>query len=199
MSADVHWFSTMYGLWLVAAMCLGALAFVTIIVCVNGNREPYAAIMSPRLTRDLGNMLFTLTMLWGYTSLSQYLIIWSGNLPTQTIYYVHRSSGWWNGVGGAALLGQFFIPFFLLLSPRVKATPILLARVAGFILVMHLVDVYQVVLPIFRPTAMPYWTDIVAFLGIGGIWLFGFASSLTKAPLLPTYDPRLLEADAHAH
>jgi hypothetical protein len=199
MSADVHWFSTMYGVWLITGMSLAGLALVSLILGVNAKRAPYEGIVTPRLTRDLGNLMIAFTMLWAYTSLSQYLIIWSGNLPEFTIYYVNRSRGWWNAIGAVTIIGQFFIPFLLLLSPRVKATPILLARLAGWILVMRLIDTYLVVVPTFRASAQPLWTDFVALIGIGGLWLYGFFSSLGKAPLLPTYDPRLLESEAHAH
>jgi hypothetical protein len=200
MSADVHWFSTMYGVWLIAGMGLAGLALVSLILGVNHRREPYAGVVTPRLTRDLGNLMLTFTMLWAYTSLSQYLIIWSGNLPEFTVYYVNRSQGWWNAIGAAAIVGQFFIPFVMLLSPRVKATPMLLARLAGWILVLRLIDTYQVVIPTFRHAAgQNLWMDALALVGVGGLWLYAFTSSLAKAPLLPTYDPRLLESEAHAH
>jgi hypothetical protein len=198
MSLEPHWSSTIYGAWWAVGVALMALAFVTIVACLNKEREPYAGIVTPSWTRDMGNLLLTFTMLWGYTTLSQYLIIWSGNIPEFITYFVRRSEGRWNAIGLAVMLGQFFIPFFALLSPRVKAQHMLLARLCGWILFFRLVDMYYVVIPAMRPTPVPSLWDFVALIGLGGLWVFAFSKAVAKSPLMPTYDPRLTEA-AHAH
>lgn len=200
MSLDAHWWSTMYAPWFAVSAGLGSLAFVTAIAAVQAEKEPYKAVVNHNLLRDLGNLLLAFTMLWAYTSLSQYLIIWSGNLPETTRYYVRREEGGWNGIGMALILGQFFFPFLMLLIPRTKAVARRLAFIAGWILVMHFLDMYQTILPEFaeRVTAAPILTDLLAFLAIGGFWLAAFSATIRKAPLLPVYDPRILETE-HAH
>jgi hypothetical protein len=198
MSLEPHWSSTMYGAWWAVGAALGALAFLTITATLNADREPYQGVVTHSWTRDMGNLMFTFTMLWGYTTFSQYLIIWSGNLPEFVTYFVRRSEGRWNAIGLAVMLGQFFVPFFSLLSPRVKAQPQLLVKICGWILVFRLVDMYYVIMPAMRPTPMPSFWDIVALAGLGGLWAYGFSRAVAKAPLMPTYDPRLMEA-AHAH
>lgn len=199
MSLEPKWSSTMYGLWWAVQMGLAALSVTIIIIVTNRNREPYKGIVTPNLTRDLGNLMLTLTMLWGYTSVSQYLIIWSGNLPEYTHYFVNRSNGGWNAVGLALILGQFFIPFFALVMPRVKAVPTLLARVAGWVLVMRLIEAFVLAIPPFRANPVPVWQDALVLLGVGGLWLWGFSSAVRKTSLLPSYDVRLTELEAHAH
>lgn len=212
MSMEPHWASTMYGLWLVVAAALGALAFSVMIVCTNADKEPYRYIVSPALTKDLGNMLFLMTMLWGYTSISQFLIIWNGNLPEFTAYYQVRSSVFttqspmsWGALGLVGIIGQFFVPFFLLLSPRIKKYPLKLAKVAGWIFVIHIFDIYQVVVPALPgrakmgPISVGLAYDALAFISIGCLWLASFATQTRKAPLLPQYDTRLKEALHHAH
>lgn len=199
MSLEPHWSSTMYGVWWVVGMALMAYAFVTIIATLNKGKAPYTGIVTSDWTRDMGNLMLAFTMLWGYTSLSQYLIIWSGNLPEFITYYVNRSKGGWNAIGMATMLGQFFFPFFCLLSPRIKAQAPLLAKLCGWILVMRLLDMYYVITPAMRGTPMPSPWDFIALLGIGGLWTFAFCSTVAKSPLMPSYDPRLMEASAHAH
>lgn len=193
----------MYGVWTVIGSALGALALTTMIVTLSKDSAPYKGIVKPALTRDLGNLMFALTMLWGYTSISQYLIIWSGNLPEYTSYFVNRSQGGWNAIGMALVLGQFFIPFMALITPRTKAVAKSLALVSGWILVMRLLDTYQLVMPAFqlstRPNPMPHWQDFVGVIGLGGLWVYAFSQGVKGAPLMPTYDARLTEADAHAH
>ncbi|MDR3689623.1 MAG: hypothetical protein P4L46_09620 [Fimbriimonas sp.] len=218
MSLQASWYSTMYGAWQIVAAVLGALALSMYIFCINAHKPPYNTVWRPDLGRDLGNMLFTLTMLWGYTSLSQFLIIWNGNLPETGSYYIARSSNvplhsiepmttniTWGFVGLIGILGQFFIPFFALIAPRTKKTPKNLAKICLWIFLVHITDAYLLVIPSLPgrggpgPISPAIGGDILAFVAIGAIWFFVFGSQVKKAPLLPSYDTRLQEALQNAH
>ena len=153
-------------------------------------------------------------MLWGYTSLSQFLIIWNGNLPETAAYYHARGSNvepmtsnfTWGAVGLIGIVGQFFIPFFALITPRTKKTAMNLAKVAGWIFVVHIADIYLYVVPalpggrgLHGPVTPALVTDALAWVAIGAVWLFIFGNEVKKAPLLPSYDNRLQEAAQNAH
>lgn len=197
MSLTPHWYSSIYGFLFVVYQALLALSLGTVLVTASALKAPYSDIVRPALTKDLGNMLFTLTMLWGYFTISQFLIIWSGNLPELNTFYVTRNESFWIYIGAALVIGQFFIPFFLLLSPRVKANPKYLMILSGFIFLMGIVTIYWNIIPMFRITP-PNWIDFAAFIGMGGLWYSVFASRIRKASLLPSYDLRLVE-DAHSY
>jgi hypothetical protein len=199
MAIDAHWWSTMYGLWFVAGMGLGGISIAAIISCLNADKAPYNQIVNKNWTRDIGNLMFTFVMLWGYTNLGQYLIIWHGNLPETTTYLINRSLGGWSILSAVLVVGQFFIPFFALLSPTVKAKPKYLATVAAWILLMRLVDHFHVIEPFFRRNMGVNFLDVFAIIGVGGLWAWMFSLNIKRAPLLPTYDPRLLEVPEHAH
>ena len=200
MSLDSHWYSTMYGLWTGVSMCVGGFAFVVMIFCWNASREPYKSVINENITRDLGNILFVLTMLWGYTSLSQYLILWSGNLPDTNFYYVERSKFAWNIVGFVAVAGQFFLPFVMLLTPRNKRIPANLANVALLMLAIHVVDIYQYVMPALRHTGpTPQPLDFLAFISVGLLWVGLCGWLVQKQELLPTFDNRLVQGGQGAH
>jgi len=213
MSLDSHWSSTMYGTWFIICSCGGALAFCLVVFNANKDKEPYRKVISPALGKDQGNMQFVFTMLWGYTSLSQFLIIWNGNIPENTEYYKNRSSAMfpagmeanhWGVLGLVLILGRFFIPFFSLLTPRVKRIPENLRMICGWIFVMQIIEVYLFVQPsipgraALGPLASHLGMDALSFCAIGAIWLALFAFQTTKAPLIPTYDDRL-EAMKNAH
>jgi hypothetical protein len=214
MSLNPHWYSTMYGVWLIVGAAGAALAFVNVIVCTNATKFPYNTIVAPNLTKDLGNMQFVTTMLWGYTSISQFLIIWNGNIPETTTYFIDRSSNMhppgmeanhWGWVGLILILGRFFVPFFALIAPRTKKYPGLLQRICGWVFVMHIIDMYLIVQPsipgraIQGPIASHLPFDLLAFVTVGAVWFLVFASQIKKATLLPKYDNRLQEALHHAH
>ncbi len=203
MSLTPHWTSTMYGPLMMISGALGALALCVVLLCTNAKRYPFNTIVAPAFTKDLGNMLFVMTMLWAYFSVSQLIIIWNGNLPETASYYARRSSQWWNATGMITILGQFVVPFLVLNSPRVKRYPERLARIAGWMFVIHIVDVFQIIgrsLPE-RPTplAIPTGYEIWGFVTFGAVWFAVFCSVARSAPLLPRYDRRLEEAKHHAH
>lgn len=194
MAVDWRWFSELFGVWSLVQMGLGAYAFTVLIVCSNAKRDAYKNYINPDMTRDFGVILFVFVMLWAYTSFSQFLIIWSGNLPETNFYYVERSKMSWNIVGLITMVGQYFVPFIALLTPRNRKIPRNLAIIAGFMLATHLVDVYQYVLPALRHNGpMPTGFDFLAFFSIGFLWLGVFAAVLKSDTLMPKFDLRLEE------
>lgn len=198
MSLDPKWLSTVYGAWFVAAMGLAASSFVALLVTAQVNRKPYSDVVTPQLTRDIGNLMLTFTLLWAYLSLSQFLIIWAGNLPEEITYYKRRLSPGWNEMGSFLIAFQFLVPFIALLSGNTKRTPRLLMTVAIWILFMRVVDIFWVIVPAFRANFGIHPMDIVAFVGIGIIWLGWFRWRVAQHPLLPRHEPRLQEVYEHA-
>src|SRR5262245_47664422 len=93
MSLDPHWFSTIYGILFIIGHGLSTLAFAIIVVYLLSKHQPLAEVISPRQFHDLGTLMFAFVMLWAYISFSQFLIIWSGNLPEEIPWYVHRLHG----------------------------------------------------------------------------------------------------------
>jgi hypothetical protein len=83
------------------------------------------------------------------------------------------------------------VPFLLLLIRRNKQSLRMLAFIAAGILVMRVVDSYWIVMPGAVPSgASVNWTDLAAFLGIGGLWVAWYARQIKGVPLLPQHDPR---------
>ena len=63
---------------------LAAFSLVIAVLALLCNVEPFATYLNPRLHfLDLGKLLLAFVMLWAYLSFSQFLIIWSGNLPEE--------------------------------------------------------------------------------------------------------------------
>ncbi len=206
MSMTPHWYSTIYPLWLMVGGAQTALTISIIMVCSNAKKQPYAEQMSPALTRDLGNMMFVLTMLWGYTSVSQLIILWNGNLPDTAIFYAVRGADFklgWNFVGAASVVGCFFIPFSSLLSTRLKRYADRIRNVALIILVFRFVDVYWIIAASSphreHNFAVPTMWDVIGLVAMGLAWMGAMLTLVAKHPLLPQYDNRLKELKSNAH
>jgi hypothetical protein len=200
MSLDPSWYSTIYGLIFVASWALSALAFTILVMSWLSTREPMSAVVQPRHSHDWGNLTLALVMLWTYFAFSQYLLIWSGNLPEETTWYVARKHGGWGAIALAVVIFQFAFPFLALLSRATKKNAQKLAMLAALILVMRLIDVIWLIEPTYsRGDFVFNWMDYVAPIALGGLWLGTFAWQLQKRPLLPINDPQLEQAVAVVH
>ena len=198
MSLDPEWFSTVFGLLTTAGWGLTALALAIAVLASLSDTPVLAAVLTERHFHDLGKLLLAFVMLWAYLAFSQFLIIWSGNLPEEIPWYIHRIRGVWGVVSLLLVAGHFALPFALLLSRDLKRNRATLARVAIFIIVMRFVDVIWLVAPVFEHEGFPiHWMNIVLPLGMAGIWLFLFVRQLGSRALLPLNDPYFKEAFAH--
>jgi hypothetical protein len=153
---------------------------------------------------DLGKLLLALVMLWSYFAFSQFLIIWSGNLPEEIRWYLPRTRGGWGVIALTVIVLHFAFPFLFLLSRSLKRNASKLVIVAVLILVMRLFDLLWMIAPSFTGEHFHVsWMDIVAAIGMGGLWLAFFAWELSKRPLIPINDPQyetvLEQKHAHVH
>jgi len=195
MSLEPHWFSTIYGVLILGGQGLSALAFLIIVLVWLSRRPPLDRIVAASHFHDLGNLMLAFVMLWAYFSFSQYLIIWSGNLPAEIGWYLHRLQTGWRAVGLVLILFHFAAPFIVLLSRRVKREPELLVKVAVGILVVRLVDLFWLIGPEFHQHGISVsWLDIVLPLTLGSIWLACFLRQLRGRAILPVHDPEFDEA-----
>ncbi len=197
MSLEPHWFSTVFGLLVMGGQGIAAFAFAIPLAVLLARQRGLAPFFGPGQLHDLGNLMLAFVMIWAYLGFSQLLIIWSGNLPEEITWYLHRSEGGWRVVGYGLIAFGFALPFALLLSRRLKRTGSRLALVALWLIFMRFVDLYWLVGPAFHPeSAVPHWLDLCAVVGIGGIWLWYFVSRLALHPVLPLRDPSLPEVEA---
>lgn len=196
MSLDPRWFSTIYGILFMGGQGVSAMCFVIAMGVLLMKHKPMDAILRPEHFHDLGKLLLAFVMLWAYFAFSQFLIIWSGNLPEEIPWYLHRLQGGWQFVALVLVVFHFALPFALLLSRDLKRQARRLAGIAVVVLAMRLVDLYWMVAPNF-PEAQhglsAHWLDVVAPIGIGGMWMAAFMHQLRGRPLVPLYDPRLKE------
>ncbi len=191
MSLDPRWYSTIYGILVMGGQVLAAMAFVIPIMALLA-RGPLSGIVTAEQFHDLGKLMLAFVMLWAYFSFSQFLIIWSANLPEEIPWYLRRMSAGWQAMSVGIILFHFILPFLVLLSRDVKRDAGALAGVALFILFLRFVDVFWLVTPAFSPTAFAvHWMDLVTPVAVGGIWLWVFVWQLQGRPLLAINDPSL--------
>jgi hypothetical protein len=195
MSLSPHWFSTIYGVLIMGGQGLTALAVAIIALAWLSRRPPLQSVVRPEHFHDLGNLMLAFVMLWAYFSFSQYLIIWSGNLPEEITWYLHRLQPGWRPVALLLVSFHFAAPFVLLLSRAVKRRAPLLVKVAAGIIFVRFVDLFWLVAPEFRRQGLTvHWMDIVVPASLALIWTACFIWQLRGRAILPVHDPEFDEA-----
>jgi hypothetical protein len=195
MSLEPEWFSTIYGVYFFGGFGLSAMAFLIVVSLRLSRDEPMVRVLAWRHFHDYGKLMLAFVLLWAYFAVSQFLIIWAGNLPEEIHWFLHRLNHGWGWIGGALVVFHFAVPFALLLSRDLKRNSRRLAGLALFILFARWIDLYWQVVPSLSPEAITLsWLDLAAPAAVGGLWLAAFVWLLKRRPLLPVGDPYLPEA-----
>ena len=198
MSVNPHWFSTIWGMLYAGGQGLSAFAFGIIVLLMLAQSAPLNRVLTNHHFHDLGKLLFAFLMLWAYLSFSQFLIIWSANLPEEIPHYLIRWDNNWRYLSVFIIVGHFILPYALLLSRDLKRNMGKLRIIATWILCARVADYYWHIAPEFHHEGFSFSIlDIALPLAIGGIFISLFVSNLTGRSLLPINDPDLDKALHH--
>lgn len=195
MSLDPHWYSTIFGVYWFAGSFVSFFAFLTLMVLLLRRAGLMGNAVGSEHFHDLGKLLFAFTVFWAYIGFSQYFLIWYGNIPEETIFFRDRLVGSWRSVSLLLGAGHFVIPFFFFMPRTIKRHPALLAVGASWLLLMHGVDLYWLVMPSLHPEGVALGSlDIATFLAVGGFFVAVVSWLMLGSPLVPVGDPRLSES-----
>ncbi|NNE92538.1 MAG: hypothetical protein HKN23_12900 [Verrucomicrobiales bacterium] len=204
MALDYKWFSTMWGVYLFAGSALNSMALLILLTSWLRKTGHLKNVVTPEHYHLMGKLLLAFTIFWAYIAFSQFFLIWYANITEETVFYLTRNTGYWNKHAMIFLVaGHFFIPFGFLLIQQAKKNVKYICGVAIWTLLMHLMDIYWIIIPERGPSithgqemiikgAIIY--DIVAFLAVGCLFGFALLWRLGTASLFPCRDPRLDES-----
>jgi hypothetical protein len=194
MSLDPHWYSTIFGVYFFAGCMIAVLSTLILLVLLLQRHNLLLSLISEEHFHDLGKLLFGFVVFWAYIAFSQFMLIWYANIPEETIWYAHRLAHGWEYVSFLLAAGHFVLPFFLLISRNSKRTRPILIGATLWLLAMHYLDLYWLVMPSFQEGLHPHWLDLVCLMGLGGLFVFGLLRLMQKPLLIPSQDPRLGES-----
>ena len=195
MSLDPHWYSTMFGVYYFAGTLIGIFSFMVVVIVVMQAMGLLRDVISIEHFHDLGKLLFAFTVFWAYIAFSQYFLIWYSNLPEETFWYLHRLEGSWRSVSILLAVGHFAVPFFFLMPRTIKRKTGLLLLGALWMLLMHFIDIYWLVMPVLHRHGFQIdILDLTTFIGVGGIFFAAFGWNMRRRALIPVRDPRLPES-----
>jgi hypothetical protein len=170
-SIELHFHSSIYGLLTISYDLLGAFSFGLIAVLAFKRSHQMSN------TSYAGVLLATL-LLWAYLHAMQYIIIWAGNIPDEVIWYLVRLNGGWAYALWVLFIGQFFVPFFALLSARVRSSTSALLWLAGATLALRYLEAAILILPPLHVAGTALLLDLpAAILAVGASWLMAWRAA----------------------
>ena len=195
MSLNPTWFSTVFGVYYFAGSFLGALALLAVVTDMGRARNVFGDHMTDDHTHSVGKLMLAFVCFWTYIGFSQLMLIWIAGLPEETPFYIVRFGAGWAWLGAFLIFGHFFLPFGALLSRSLKRNPRRLAIVAIWILLVHYIDIYWLVMPSLHPEGVSlHWTNFTAFFGVGLLAVAFAVSRLRGRFAIPVRDPYLTES-----
>ena len=165
MAVEPRFYSSAFGILFLFGQSGMAAALATVLV-------------RPTPSRPVALVLSLLLGLWIFLQFTQYLVIWSANLPAEVLWYQHRSAGLgWTAESVAALLCLLALGILL---PRTSAArPGLVAMAAGALVLLHGFEMLWLVTPAFRSHFSITLADMLGLVGLGGL---GVGAALLLAP-----------------
>ncbi len=204
MSLRPTWFSTMFGVYLFAGSMLAMFATLDVLVYIiqrlGGLKE-----VTIEHWHDLGKFTFGFTFFWAYIAFSQYMLIWYANIPEETVWFWTRQTEGWAGVSLSLVFLHWAIPFVGTMSRHVRRRPYLMCFWGVWILVMHYVDIFWLIMPEaghvlndaqVSPAAggMGLLTCLLCVAGMVSLYFGLVFWRGADAPAIPVGDPRLPES-----
>lgn len=211
MSVDAHWYSTLFA-WYASASLMVTMVALTVITLIVLKIRGYFPMVNIEHLHDLGKYMFAFTVFWTYLWFDQFMLIWYGNIPEETIYFNTRLNEYpvlfYLNIGL-----NFALPFLVLLRNDTKRKYGTLMFVACALVVSHWLDFFLMLKPGIIHTAyeltgvhhtgptpgftLPGFPEFGTFIGFLGLFFYFVFSRLEKASLLPRRDPYLLESVTH--
>src|SRR5688500_8973771 len=216
MSVDAHWYSTLFA-WYSSVSLMVTMIALTIITLIALKIRGYFPLVTIEHLHDLGKYLFAFSIFWTYMWFSQFMLIWYGNIPEETIYYNTRLNEYpvllYLNIGL-----NFALPFLVLLRNDTKRKYGTLLFISAVLVLSHWLDFFLMLKPGILHTAqvlaaeggaaahhtgptpgftLPGFPEIGTFIGFLGLFYYYTFSRLEKASLLPRRDPYLMESVSH--
>jgi hypothetical protein len=196
LSLDATWYSTIFGVYIFAQCALFQMASLILVTLLLRRSGLLGNAVTVEHFHDMGKLLFGWIAFWSYIAFAQFFLTWYSNIPDEVAWFHKRWSGnggTWQGVSFSLIALHFLVPFWFLMSRNVKRRLPLLAAGAACMVVMHVVEVYWVIMPNVGPLA-PNFVDAACLFGVFGIYLAAVLRGMVDHSLVAVGDPRLSRA-----
>ncbi len=194
MSLDPHWFSTLFGWYILASFLVCSLTVIALVTVVLKSKG-YLEIVNDSHLHDLAKFMFGFSVFWTYLWFSQFMLIWYADMPEETTYFAQRFAEF-KLPFLAMVVMNFIFPVLLLINSDYKRIPWFIVTAGIVILAGHYIDFFVMIMP---GTVGGSWAfgipEIGSLLFFAGLFIYTVFNSLSKAPLVLKKNPFLKESE----
>ena len=197
MSVDPHWFSTLFGWYVLSGMMVCGITVIALITIYLKSKGLLEQVNDSHI-HDLAKFMFGFSIFWTYLWFSQFMLIWYSNIPEEVTYFVTRIEDY--NLPFFGMIGlNFLFPLLLLMNSDYKRISWFVVLTGIVILVGHYIDVFNMIMP---ATVGDRWfigmPEIGAMLFFTGLFLLIVFYSISKQPLIAKGNPFIKESE-HFH
>ena len=196
MSLEVHWFSAIFALKNMVAAFLHGTSILTLIIFILYKRG-YFSFLNEYHLHDFARYIFMLSIVWGYFWFAQFMIIWYGNIPEETVYYYIRWNEGWKVLFFLEIGLNWGIPFLLLLPVKTSRNLTVISMVIFFLIIGQYLDLFMQIIPGTTRMLKFGWIEAGLFLGYAGLFALVVVTTLSKTKIIPSNHPYLEESLNH--
>src|SRR5215470_17041423 len=195
MSLNYRWFSTMFGVYIFAGTAGASMALLVLVITALRQAGYLKDVVTVEHYHIMGKWMLAFCVFWAYIGFGQYMLIWYANMPEETQFFLTRNTQSWWALSMLLVIGRFFVPFGILLMRSIKKNPHQLSILAGWMILMQMLDMYLIVLPALHGTGVhvSIW-DLLSLIAIGTTLAFIYLRLVPRTSLFPVRDPRLIES-----
>ncbi len=196
MSLEPHWFSTLFAAKMFIAAFLHGSSIVALVVIILFRFGKFDLLNRSHL-HDFTRYIFMTGIIWGYFNFAEFMLIWYGNIPEETVYYVERWHGVFRVLFYANILLNWFVPFVVLMPRKSSRRKMFIFPVILLLMVGQYTELYYIIWPAILGEATFGLLEIGTFIGFAGLFAFVVGTTLTKAGLVPKNHPYIEESIYH--
>ena len=196
MSIDPHWYSTVFAIkGFVTAFYHGSAIIVLIIILLHN--QGYFKKLNKSHLMDFSRYIFMLAIIWGYLTFVEFMLIWYGNIPEETMYFHDRFTKGYETLFYVNFAINWFIPFLILMSRSLDRKKTSVAAIAIILIFGQWIDHYFQIMPGTIGEASFGFIEIGTFLGFGGLFALVTGWALSRKEIIPKNHPYLEESLYH--
>ncbi|WP_369047980.1 quinol:cytochrome C oxidoreductase [Tenacibaculum sp. UWU-22] len=194
MGLDPHWFSTLFGWYVLASLLVSALTVTALVTIYLRNKGALPFVNNSHI-HDLAKFMFGFSIFWTYLWFAQFLLIWYANMPEETTYFAMRFNEYKLPFLGM-VVANFVFPVLLLMNSDFKSVPWFVTLAGLVILAGHYTDLFVMIMP---ATVGAHWSfgipEISALLFFIGIFIYATFSAFARVNPIAKGNPYIRESE----
>ena len=198
MSLDPHWFSTLFGWYILGSYLTSGISLLALI-CIYLKNKGCFPLFKKDHQHDLGKYMFATSLLWTYLWFAQFLLYWYGNIPEEVVYFLDRAKQYKN-LHFWMLIPNFLLPLLGLMGSDIKRKSKVIVSMGVIILIGHYIDFYHMIMPGSVGGFFGFgWVELGSLLFVGGGFLWIVLHAIGKDSLVAKGSPLFKESEDYEY